>query len=346
MADTTEGLPLRGVGSLLLGVPVTEEEFISRVPQSDWLAGFRYLIDATDTQSNLQTAWHRHYKEEVAAPLATLIRTANELGVSVIQGATLPDIARATSTTPLVIILSHWKGPDVSVDDVIEPIAKNHVSVAEAFLERLRTDNTPIANWIALRLKDSFPEASGDRELTTLGRELESAKNQRERLAVILNEAVTAAEVPEENPEECATPIIEMPITTWSKRRELLDQLFAGLIEPGNRLELFDGLHGKIAIEEVISSDFRGVLDLTTCTSAPLADFIGTKRDYCLRTVHFDCVQSPMWAATAISTTLKLFATGVAYQEARNDSINMMTRTVRKIRDNKRWLKIFGWKGD
>jgi hypothetical protein len=100
----------------------------------------------------------------------------------------------------------------------------------------------------------------------------------------------------------------ELVATQQARRRDLLDGWLHGLIEPGNRLELFDGLHARSEISHAISPEFTGVLDLTICTSTYLGDYLGRAAAQRFRTVQFIELQDFLEASIRISLALTFFA--------------------------------------
>jgi hypothetical protein len=71
--------------------------------------------------------------------------------------------------------------------------------------------------------------------------------------------------------------------------RDLLNESLGEKIAPGNRLELFDGLHAVDAVEDAIDSGFDGLLDLSMCHSNVLAVFIDRRRQGRITSFHW-CV--------------------------------------------------------
>jgi hypothetical protein len=126
--------------------------------------------------------------------------------------------------------------------------------------------------------------------------------------------------------------VLESEVTRKARRRDELDELFHGLLRPGNRLELFDGLHAKEVVDDALDQRFDGMLDLTTCNSTVLADFLARRRRQRLRTVQFPAEQEPWWAAQCIDLALRLFVReSLDYQEARALATAMMVRGVGEI---------------
>jgi hypothetical protein len=100
-----------------------------------------------------------------------------------------------------------------------------------------------------------------------------------------------------------------------------MDGLFSGLLQPGNRLELFDGLHDCHSVARAIDQTYQGTLDLTTCTSTILADRIGQHHRWRFRIVQFSENQEPIYAASVLEATLALMEQGLDYLDARELAI-------------------------
>src|SRR5437763_15827426 len=94
-----------GKAALLLGIPVTYEEFALQVSRSDWLAKFNDPeLSEAERASSLRTRWDSEYLPFVAEPLQELIKNATRLKVAVCCKATLTTLTEVTSTCQLVIL--------------------------------------------------------------------------------------------------------------------------------------------------------------------------------------------------------------------------------------------------
>ena len=130
--------------------------------------------------------------------------------------------------------------------------------------------------------------------------------------------------------------VLEHEITRSARRRDEIDAMFVGLLRPGNLLELFDGLHGKEVVESAIAPGVTGILDLTTCTSTVLADYIAARRHHEIRTVQFPTVQEFLWCAKCVEASLQLVVVNaMPYQEARRLAGNAITHILKGLMKQK-----------
>jgi hypothetical protein len=128
--------------TVLFGIPTDVSEFSARAAASDYL---RKYVDSTveDSGEQLRTAWEDEYRPIVTEPLQDLIRAAQRVGGSVRRGATLADVAAATEAYDIVVILSHWKGPELANDDFTAALD------GRLFVDRLRLADGPVGRWLA-----------------------------------------------------------------------------------------------------------------------------------------------------------------------------------------------------
>lgn len=111
-----------------------------------------------------------------------------------------------------------------------------------------------------------------------------------------------------------------------------MDRLFERLIRPGNRIELFDGLHSKEALESSLFAHFDGTLDLTTCTSTIVCDYISRVRRNRVRTVQYPAVQEFVWCAHCVMLALRMVSeSGRPCQEARLMASEIVAAAAREI---------------
>jgi hypothetical protein len=309
--------------ALLLAVPLTEEEFVSAAGKSDWLSKYYDQdLDAANRSETLKRHWSDEYLPFVAEPLQKLADLARELSVEIRPRAELADVTECSASKSVLILFAHWKGPEVLTDDFVTRIETSE------FLKRAQKSETALAKWIAASLcSNAYQEHKKSIVAHILAAlRWNSSRGVRQVLADALN-----VPLPGDIPGPGINKVLERPITRMTQRRDEIDALFVGLVKPGNRLELFDGLHAKEDVESSIAGSFEGILDLTVCTSTVLADYIAARRHQRLRTVQFPTVQDFLWGAQCISETLKLVARHHSYLQARVTANQVLRDAVREI---------------
>jgi hypothetical protein len=208
----------------------------------------------------------------------------------------------------VVTVFAHWKGADVVADDVPGTVAE-----------------------FARRLTDA---ASGNS--AELRAQLVAAAERR-HVVDVLNAALHVPEAPRDG----VTEVVEHADSRAARRRAEIDDLFAGLLRPGNRLELFDGMHDAAAVEAAIAPEFAGVLDLPVCHSTVIADYISWNRCWAPRIVQAPAAVDVEWAAKCVSGTLELLGSGAYdYLEARQMARATMESEVKRAW-RRRLLNVF-----
>lgn len=307
--------------AVLIGIPVDFEEFVSRVSISDWLAKFYQpnLLPA-EQQAALAVTWEEDYEPLVAQPFRHLIERAKDLGIEVSTKATLRDLADASATKEVIVIFSHWKGPEILLGDLLDNLNRN--TLRFQVVQR----REPIAQRIQAeldKLENTSKQTIGARLLQRWwARSSVSPRSIREILFAVIEEALPESD-------DGIDEVIESKSVSQAKSRDELDSILTGFIRPGNRLELFDGLHSREEVELIIAKAFNGVLDLTMCTSTYLADYISARRKRSIRTVQFPNVQKFDWAVNCVALTLEIAVKEkVSYQEARRSANQLFTGAV------------------
>ena len=296
------GNPLEQVG-IAIAVPISWEDFRARVEHSDWLSKyFDRDLGREDLDLYLQARWETEYLPLVVKPLKNLIELGAQGGAGIYTSATLKDIRSITEEKQVAILCCHWKGPEIVYEDLLE-----HDGTTP-FGDRLEGTAEDWAVWLRAQIRRAAASPS--------------------KLVDVLNESL---KFPAKRTGEGGTIVMESSVTRRAMLREKLNALFDGLLRPGNRLELYDGLCMKEALEQAISPRFQGVLDLTLCTSTVPADYIAACRHHTLRTVQFPWQIEFVWAARVIAGTLSLFSSGnFEYQEAREVAIGVHRREVQR----------------
>jgi hypothetical protein len=310
--------------ALLIAIPLTYTEFVHRVGNSDWLSKFNDAELAEEERvRELETRWRSEYAVHVADPLRRLVDTAQGLGVSVETQATLQDLRGASEKSSIVILFAHWKGPEVVHDDLVSPVDST------GFVDRVRSDETPLGAWLRSRLVERRVDETMVKTLKYTLRAWFGRNASPPSLIDVLAEALALPANVDTQLSQGVDCVLEAEVTRLARRRDVLDRLFEGLLRPGNRLELFEGLYDKEDVERVLADHFEGILDLTTCTSTVLADHIDRQRNGRVRTVQFPTVQEPGWAARCIELALRLAVEQtIPYQEARVLATAILQRAV------------------
>jgi hypothetical protein len=299
--------------ALLLVLPTSEASFRSRISTSDYLS--RYKLDP-------DTSWRVECKNDVAA-LRELVETALSVGASVIEDATLADLSRATKEFETVVLFSHWKGPTILLgggedDDDHDLLSKNPTD----YVEMAGTATSKSAVWLQRAFSATPPR---DRE------------GVHEILTTYINSRGVWSEQGDDDFELVAN---DFTIESWN--RDELDRLFGSLINPGNRVEFADGLYDKESIAEVIDAAFNGILDLTTCTSTILSDYLGRVSRGRYATVQFDKEQKPVPACLLLGRTFQLFGEGLSYRAARIKALKDLKQTLEEFDAKERSKGFFG----
>lgn len=308
--------------SVLIGIPVDFREFSSRVGISDWLAKFyQPHLTPAEQQEALGITWEEEYQPLVARPFQDLIERAKNLNIPVSTNATIDDLKNMCATREgTIIIFSHWKGPEILASDIHEDLDRETLELlvsgrGEAIAQRIQAELDKI---------DSPPKQSIGARL--IRRLWASDSSRPHSVREILSAAI---EDPLAETLDGIDEVVESESVSRARCRDALDLLLTGLITPGNRLELFDGMHSKETIELKIAKEFEGVLDLTTCTSTYLADYISARRKQCIRTVQFPTVQKFDRAVNCVALTLEIAVRkNISYQEARLLANQVLTAEV------------------
>lgn len=267
----------------MMGLPCSETEFCDRLSRtgpaaSDYLAQFDLPdADQAERAAHWKVQWENGAGKMIAEPYRALAEQAQRLGCDVVRCATLADLRMAAGQAKVIVLVAHWKDAGFPASDFLP-------SFEASVTDRLSSRSEPLALWLKQALQP--------RRFLFWRRPGASPRDA-------FRKALHASIVEEAR--------IEMPQTSAARRRDLLDSWFAGCIRPGNRLELFDGLHSKEAIAEALTG-FEGVIDLTICTSTYLGDHIGARSRQRTRTVQFLELQEPAEAALRLQQVLRLAA--------------------------------------
>lgn len=267
--------------ALLLGIPVTREEFYARVAAGPW----DYSRTLTSGLS-LDQAFDEIYAP-VCRSAAKLMHRAATMDVSIYRAARLGDLAHASRTHDVLIIVAHWRGSLVEEHDL-----------RDGFQACLSAP--PRGSPLAI-LADELRQQQAGRARTQPG-----AADLRGAVVKAMNQLIRSKRLTPVFPGALSGELEMHPLIIETFSRDLLDMWFGGLVHPGNQLELADGLHPVAAVNESIASDFRGVVDLSCCTSSVLGTYLNLERGDEIDVIMGDHVIVPAPQLAMIESTLEL----------------------------------------
>ena len=195
----------------------------------------------------------------VADTAKDLAGLAKSLGVQVVLSARLRDLKSLFSTCVVVTVVAHWRGPELTADDLLiapEEIAQRIVSEESEFARLLRA---------------GFPkDITG--ELETLSEE----RQRKSRLAEALDRRLRLR--PPLLPRLAVGYWHLDPVTLYHSNRKAIERWAQDAFAQASRLEFADGLFSPDEIARVVPSDWAGIADFSSCQSAQLADAIKDDR--------------------------------------------------------------------
>jgi hypothetical protein len=327
MTSPTEGGRPRAI-TILFGVPLDYDAFAASVARSDWLAKFNEQFDDEASRDHaLRRRWREEYQPLVADPLERVAHLAISRRLQVVTGATL-DSVRALASEDIVVVFAHWKGHELIASDLhLHSGDWTPRTYAEALLDRSSRSSTAMARRLSSELRDYIARADGSRSQQSLWTRFFQPPSTK-TLGEILHHAITEPDDDDPAPGDGIDEVLEHESVRLARRRDALDSLFDGLLRPGNRLELFDGLHSKQAIDDALPPEFEGILDLAGCTSIVPADYLQGRRDYKLRVISYPAVREFARIGPAVLSALSVhLEQGVPYQEARQ----LVTRALQAL---------------
>jgi hypothetical protein len=255
--------------AVLFGIPVTRAEFDEQVVSASKSDYVRGLLRGRIPDA----VWNSDYAP-VGTAACKLISTADQLNVRVYQGATLNDFKDATAYFRSVILFGHWRGAMFRKDDLLRE--------TDTIIERLR----------------QYPQLRGIRPSSV----------DADGLVDDLNRAIENLTILDALPKIIAETGHRTRAIGQTLCRDFIDEAMRGLIVPGNRVELFDGLYSLGAMERALYCGFSGSLDLELCNSEAFATFIDLRRGNRVRHLHWPSVVHPLPQILKVEATLRIMA--------------------------------------
>jgi len=284
---------------VLFALP-TDRKTFDAVVGDELLSDYRQLLLRGDPP---EAVWQNRYRR-IAAAAQDLIVAAGALNATVVTRATLADVESTSSCHDVVVVIGHWRGWTVSGADLVADDRELLSRLAEAGFDDL----------IAL----------------------DDRRNIRASLVRGLNAAIESGDILR-RVEPSVVGGLGNPALAAALGRDLVDEALGAGITPGNRVELCDGLHTPGNFEAALSSDFRGDLDLATCSSVVLAALIKRRRGDSLKVVHTMDLVDPLVCMIAITATLReIGASDQSYAAARLDVESRLAAVRKELSETRR----------
>lgn len=219
--------------ALVLGVPTTQRAFRKRLETGEW---------------DLMRGRPPHVYDPVLSIGADLAACASSGGMTVYENARLKDLRAAARSHDVFILLAHWRGATIDADDLLH-----------GWVSRLEGAQDERDTPMSLLLREIGPRPFSVVDETDF--------DNRQSVAVAMNRLLESGALRKFLPSGLHGSITTHPLILATLCRDLLDAEFGDALQPGNQLELTDGLHPPGAIHEAIG-DFTGTVDLSCCTSS------------------------------------------------------------------------------
>jgi len=221
---------------IAIALPTSQEEFYNAQKggaYQDFVKGIK--------GKKPEDIWKEKYIG-IAKKLNEVMMLAEQSEMTVLPRFKLADLRGLNSYT-VVTIFAHWRDHKIKSHDIInvplliDKILNSNDSVGYLLKEIINTENTT---------------------------------HSSETLSKLLTKAVESGVFLGFNEKRDESIPVFNRIELSYRSREILDQWCPDCIVPGNKLELYDGLHSINLIEENISKKFRGIIDFAVCDSALL----------------------------------------------------------------------------
>jgi hypothetical protein len=255
--------------AVLFGIPVNREEFDFKAEPGSGSDYLTGMLRGDDPGS----VWASEY-ESVAVAAQQLVDTAHRLGVHTYMGATLKDFSEATAHAQCVVLFAHWRGAMFKSSDLVGDV--------DAILERMEQQPT---------LRKAKPR-----------------RHERDAIVDALNAAIEGLALLETLPKLLAEAGRRTKAIGQTLCRDVIDEVLSGLGAPGNRVELFDGLHTLGDMDHALCREFSGELDMALCNSEAWATFVDIRRGDKVRHLHWPFVLHPLPQLLKVEKTLELMA--------------------------------------
>jgi hypothetical protein len=234
-------------------LPVTRDDFFTEIAKNS----DKDFVKGMTKGRRPEIVWKEDYKP-IIHKLKKVFASAKQAGMKVIEKAGLCDLSEAFANYQIITIFAHWRGHELKSQDVKAKPA----TIAKHILEANDEVGISLRKGIDLR----------QLEIIAADQNNWNAKSQ---LAKLINGVIVSNRpvIPLTKFHPSTILIVE---DLWLAffNRNTIDSWMPGAFNPGNRLELSDGLHSIGDIKDAIPASFAGIIDFSICRSDLLADYI------------------------------------------------------------------------
>lgn len=233
--------------SLLVAIPRTEREYSAAIGRgSDFLKENKFGPED----------WERY--EGFVRPIFSVCEESKSLGANLVYSADLGDLSKATRSSGAVTIVAHMRSSTLRSEDIVD---------ARAMLTRARSGSEP--EFQAVR---------------AVGKELPSLDTARDAINLLITKSLSVSADTTKSSYAEAERLRRQSMTAMGILRfDLLkfEELFgSSILRPSQVVEFASKMVNGAEFVDAIDPSFRGFLDLSLCSSAPLGALIGRSRPF------------------------------------------------------------------
>jgi hypothetical protein len=254
--------------ALLFALPLTREDYDAAV-RGECLADYGSQLGADPDR-----IWDTKYARAAASGIA-LGKEAERMGAQVYWRANLNAISDASRHCRCLVIFAHMTGAYYRADQILD---------LEGVRARVADRAGPLQEWNAYEGSDV------------------------EHLVDALNSLIERRALLGGLPDMLKADGLRSPARGQALCRDQVDVWLEGLVEPGNRIELFDGLHSPFAFSAAVAPGFHGEIDLATCSLTVIAAVVEMERGFAITFSARAALTVPRPEFVATQKALRLFA--------------------------------------
>lgn len=246
--------------ALALAIPLSYDDFLAGL-ESGINKDFAKSLARQNHALRESTLWEIVYAHTVKT-VKSVAQAVAAQGVTVVTNATFRNFQELFEQFPVVTLVAHWRSSKFYPSDFIAP---------EQLIKALEHSSTPLAQKLSSELSEDWIQ-----NIQTL--EYHADPTLAKILANDFNKILVSSNLcPDRFPNQMCQIALYDDYRKYLNRL-VIDDTFAGIISPGNRIEFFDQFHSIEEVVTAIPENYNGLLDFTVCNSVLIANVIKRQR--------------------------------------------------------------------
>ncbi len=249
--------------ALAIAIPLNRDNFLAGL-DSGINKDFAKSLARRNSALTEDALWETVYAH-TAKTVTSVAQAVAEQGVTVINNATLNNVQELFQRFQVITLVAHWRSSSFYPSDFIDP---------NQLITVLKQPSTPLEHELVRALPEKWIH-----NIYVGEDNADNTHSLPKKLADYFNNILKSSTL-YSDPVQNQMYKIAGYDTDYHKylNRLVIDNIFQGIVSPGNRIEFFNQFNSTEEVVKAIPENYDGLLDFTVCNSILIGNVIKRQR--------------------------------------------------------------------